>query len=369
MPHSIAEIARAIGARAEGDVALTVSGAAEPASAGPDSIAVAMQPAYLAALPQGRARAALVAEGTDWSGLGLAAAILVARPRLALAGLTRLLDIGPGGEPGIHPTAVVHPTASVGRGVSLGPYTAVGARAVIGDGARVMSHVSIDDGASVGPGALIHSGVRIGRGVRIGVRFIAQPNAVIGGDGFSFVTEGKSGVERVRETLGDRGEITAQEWVRIHSLGGVEIGDDVEIGSGTAIDAGTIRATRIGRGTKIDNLVHIAHNASVGEDCLLCGQVGISGSTRIGDRVTLGGQCGVSDNIFVGNDVIAGGATKIFTNVLAGRVILGSPAMKMEAHVQAWKNIRRLGRLFDEVKSLRRVISGKGEGGDGGGTS
>ena len=179
---------------------------------------------------------------------------------------------------------------------------------------------------------------------------------MIGSDGFSFVTPEKSGVERVRESLGDQGEIAGQSWTRIHSLGAVEIGDDVEIGANSAIDRGTIRATRIGRGTKLDNLVHIGHNVEVGEDCLLCGQVGIAGSAKIGNRVVLGGQCGVNDNIFVGDDVVAGGATKIFTNAPAGRVLLGSPAIRMEAHIEAMKNLRRLPRLFRDVDSLKKAV-------------
>jgi UDP-3-O-[3-hydroxymyristoyl] glucosamine N-acyltransferase len=179
----------------------------------------------------------------------------------------------------------------------------------------------------------------------------------VGSDGFSFVTPEKSGVERVRESLGHQGEIVAQSWTRIHSLGGVEIGDDVEIGANTAIDRGTIRATRIGRGTKLDNLVHVGHNVEVGEDSLLCGQVGIAGSARIGNRVVLGGQCGVNDNIFVGDDVVAGGATKIFTNAPAGRVLLGSPAVKMEAHVEMMKALRRLPRLFEQVRDLQKAVS------------
>jgi len=116
-----------------------------------------------------------------------------------------------------------------------------------------------------------------------------------------------------------QGDAAQQSWTRIHSLGAVTIGNDVEIGANAAIDRGTIRDTSIGDGTKLDNLVHIGHNVQIGRDCLLCGQVGIAGSSRIGDRVVMAGQCGVNDNIFVGDDVIAGGATKIFTNAPAGR--------------------------------------------------
>jgi UDP-3-O-[3-hydroxymyristoyl] glucosamine N-acyltransferase len=180
---------------------------------------------------------------------------------------------------------------------------------------------------------------------------------VIGADGFSFVTPEKSGVEEIRETLGQRTEITAQSWTRIHSLGAVTIGDHVEIGANTCIDRGTIRDTVIGNGTKLDNLVHVGHNVQIGQDCLLCGQVGIAGSARIGDRVVLAGQCGVNDNIFVGDDVIAGGGTKIFTNAPAGRVLLGYPAVRMETHVDMQKALRRLPRLAARVAEIEKVIS------------
>ena len=222
----------------------------------------------------------------------------------------------------------------------------------IGARARIASHVSIADGAEIGDDALILHGVRIGARVRIGHRFVAQPGAVIGADGFSFVTPDKSGVEEIRQSLGKRETILRQTWVRLHSLGAVDIADDVEIGANSCIDRGTIRNTTIGRGTKLDNLVHIGHNVAVGEDCLLCGQVGIAGSTRIGNRVVLGGQVGVGDNLFVGDDVIAGGATKIMTNAPAGRVLLGYPAIRMETHIEIQKYLRRLPRRASRVAAL-----------------
>jgi UDP-3-O-[3-hydroxymyristoyl] glucosamine N-acyltransferase len=355
MRLTLAEIADALGARVEGDAGLAVRRAAEPAAAGPDDLALAMDPKYAPGLAQGQAQAALLWPGADWRALGLRGAIYVARPRLAMAGLTRAFDPGPGIAPGLHPTAVVDPTAEIGEGAAIGPFVVIGAGTRIGPGARIAAQVFIGAGVGIGAGALILTGARIMDGVRIGDRIICQPGAVIGSDGFSFVTPEKSGVEEVRESLGSRGEVRAQSWLRIHSVGSVEIGDDVEIGANSAIDRGTIRATRIGSGSKLDNLVHVGHNVEIGRDCLLCGQVGIAGSARIGDRVVMGGQCGVSDNIFVGNDVVAGGATKIFTNAPAGRVLLGAPAMKMETHVEAWKNIRRLPRLFAHVAELRRA--------------
>ncbi|MFB2532455.1 UDP-3-O-(3-hydroxymyristoyl)glucosamine N-acyltransferase [Paracoccus zhouxuedongae] len=353
---TVAQIAEALGAEAAGDLSIRVTGGAEPGQARADQIALAMSPAYAEGLAKGQARVALLWPGADWQGMGLAAAVFVARPRLAMAGLTRAFDPGPEIAPGIHPTAVIDPEAEIGAGAAIGPFVVIGRGARIGARARIASHVSISEGAQIGDDALILTGARILHRVVIGHRFIAQPNAVIGGDGFSFVTPEKSGVEQIRETLGQRDAIVEQALTRIHSLGGVEIGDDVEIGAGATIDRGTIRATRIGRGTKLDNLVHLGHNVTVGEDCLICGQVGVAGSSQIGNRVVLAGQCGVSDNIAIGDDVIAGGATKIFTRVPAGRVILGNPAVRMETQVEINKALRRLPRWGEELARLRENV-------------
>ena len=357
MSYTVRQIAEALGATALGDGSIEIDRPAEPGMAGPRDLALAMDPKYGDGLTAGSARAAIVWNGADWRGFGLEAAIVVPRPRYALAGLTRMMDPGPALAPGPHPTAAIDPTATIGTGAAIGPFVVIGAGARIGARARISSHAMIDAGVEIGDDAAIGAGVRVLARVRIGDRFIAQPNAVIGGDGFSFVTPEKSGVERARETLGVQGEITAQNWVRIHSLGGVEIGDDVEVGTNACIDAGTIRATRIGSGTKIDNLAMIAHNVTVGRDCLFAGQVGIAGSTRIGDRVVFGGQVGVVDNIFVGDDVIAGGGTKILSNAPAGRVMLGYPGQKMETFVEGSRNVRRLGRLMSQVADLQKAVS------------
>lgn len=362
MAHSIAEIAAALGAEAVGDVDLRVARAAEPAMAGPDDLALAMDPRYGDGIAKGRARAAILWPGADWQGLGLKAAIFAPRGRLAMAGLSVMMDTGPDIAPGIHPMTVIDPSAKIGAGAAIGPFVTIGKGVCLGAGARVAEHVSIGEGAVIGDDALILQGARIGARVTIGHRFICQPGAVIGSDGFSFVTPEKSGVEEIRETLSQRSEIHEQRWTRIHSLGAVTIGDDVEIGANCTIDRGTIRDTVIGRGSKLDNQVHIGHNVQVGEDTLLCGQVGIAGSSRIGNRVVLAGQVGVNDNIFVGDDVIAGGGTKIFTNAPKGRVLLGYPAVKMETHVEIQKALRRLPRLGQRVNTLEAVISPSPDG-------
>ena len=357
MAHSIAEIAKALGAEAAGEVSLRVERASEPAMAGPDDLALAMDPRYADGLAKGKARAAMLWPGADWQGLGLKAAIFAPRGRLAMAGLSRMMDPGPDLAPGVHAMTAIDPTAEIGAGAAIGPFVSIGRGARIGARVRIAAHVSIAEDAVIGDDALILHGAHIGARVEIGHRFICQPGAVIGADGFSFVTPENSGVEEIRETLSQRNEIHEQSWTRIHSLGAVTIGDDVEIGANCTIDRGTIRNTVIGRGTKLDNQVHIGHNVQVGEDTLLCGQVGIAGSSRIGNRVVLAGQVGVNDNIFVGDDVIAGGGTKIFTNAPKGRVLLGYPAVKMETHVEIQKALRRLPRLGPRVAALEAVIS------------
>ena len=356
MRLTIAEIAKALGAEPWGDATAEVTGAAEPAEAGPQELALAMAPKYAENLRPGAL--ALLAPGMDPAAHDLRAAIVVPRPRLAMAGLTRAFDPGPAIAPGIHPTAIIDPGAQIGADAAIGPFVVIDAGVRIGLRARINAGAFIGNGTTIGADAQIGPRVAIMHGVTIGARFIAHAGAVIGADGFSFVTEAQSGVEEIRGTLGQRAETGAEaHWHRIHSLGGVEIGDDVEVGANATVDRGTIRATRIGHGTKIDNLTQVGHNVIVGRDCLLCGQVGIAGSTRIGDRVVLGGQCGVSDNIFVGDDVIAGGATKIYSNVPAGRVILGHAGLKMETELEARRNIRRLPRLLAQVAELRDTIA------------
>jgi UDP-3-O-[3-hydroxymyristoyl] glucosamine N-acyltransferase len=356
MSFTVKQIAAALEAQVFGAADISITGAAEPADAGPSDLALAMNPKFADGLARGHARAAVLWDGADWQALGLEAAIVVPRPRYAMSGITTLMDPGPEIAAGVHHMAYVDPTAQIGDGAAIGPMVVIGARVVIGANARIAPHVSIAEDSVIGENALIHAGTRIGARVFIGDRFICQPGAVIGADGFSFVTPEKSRVEEARKSLGTETEAINAEWTRIHSLGSVTIGDDVEIGANTTIDRGTIRATSIGHRTKLDNLVHVGHNVEVGEDTLLCGQVGIAGSTKIGSRVVLGGQCGVSDNIFVGDDVVAGGATKIMTKTPAGRVILGYPAMKMDTYVTAARNWRRLPRMIEDINALKKAV-------------
>lgn len=359
MGYTIEQIAVALGASAVGATDIEIDGLAEPADADARHLAMAMKPQYAENLKEGAARAAVLWQDADWRALGLEAAILAPRPRYTMSGLTAMFDPGQGWEDGIHPTAVVHGDARLEKGVGIGPFSVISKGAWIGAGTVIGPQCFVGTDARIGQMGFLREGVKIGARVEIGDRFIAQPGAVIGGDGFSFVTPETSGVENVRETLGEQGEVQAQSWTRIHSLGAVEIGDDVEVGANTTVDRGTIRSTRIGDGTKIDNQVMIGHNVEIGRDCLLCGLVGIAGSTRIGNNVVLAGKTGVSDNIFIGDNVITGGGTIVLANIPAGRVMLGYPAMKMETTMEVFKGFRRLKRLFADVAELKKTVSNR----------
>ena len=356
MTHTLADVARALGGRLDGDGDLPIDGAAEPVDAGPRDLALAMRPSYAGALAQGRARAAALWEGADRAALGLDGAVFVPRPRLAMAHLTQLLDPGPAIAPGVHPTADAE-GAEIGKGAAIGPFAVIAAGARIGPRARIGPHVSIGAGAVIGADALIHAGARVAHGVAIGDRVILQSGAALGGDGFSFVTEEEHALEAVRRTLAEPGERDEpQPWHRIHSLGGLVVGDDVEVGANATIDRGTIRATVIGRGTKIDNLVMVGHNCRIGEDCLMCAQVGVSGSVTVGDRVVMGGKVGIGDNITIGSDVVLAGGSKVMSNVPSGRVMLGYPATRMDAQVEIYKALRRLPRLMREMAAARKAV-------------
>ncbi|MEO0990455.1 MAG: UDP-3-O-(3-hydroxymyristoyl)glucosamine N-acyltransferase [Pseudomonadota bacterium] len=359
MNYTIADIAAALGGTVHGDAGLIVSHAGEPGQTGAGGLAVALKPEYADALAADDARAALVWEGADWAGLGLDAAITVPHARRAMSGLTQHMDPGPDTWGGVHDTAVIADGVEIPTDVSIGPFTVIGPGAAIGPGSKIGPHVVIGSDAVFGANAVIHAGVRIMPRVRIGMRFIANPGVVIGADGFSFVTPESLNLEEARRTLGNT-ELQSHgdsRWHRIHSLGTVEIGDDVEVGANSTIDRGTLRATRVGRGTKIDNLVQIGHNAIVGEDCLICAMSGVAGSAVLGDRVVVGAKGGINDNITIGDDVVIAGASRVFTSVPAGRMVMGDPAVKMDLHLELYKSLRRLPRLIRDFRALQKSAS------------
>jgi UDP-3-O-[3-hydroxymyristoyl] glucosamine N-acyltransferase len=363
MPHAVNDIASALGARAEGDVTRLVRRPAHPSEAGPDDLALAMDAAHEGLLAGGAARVALLRDGADWRALGLAAAIFAPRPRWALAGLTATFAEPPDIAPGIHPLAAVDPSAEIGDGAAVGPFCVVAAGARIGPRAVLRAQVFVGPGAEVGPDALLHPGARLGPGVRIGARSVIHGNAVIGADGFSFVTPVAGAAESASRTGRVEDGARNTRLAKIHSLASVVVGEDVEIGAGTCVDRGTVSDTRIGSGTKIDNLVQIGHNVRVGENCLICGQVGIAGSVVLGDRVVLGGQSGVADHLTIGADSVCGARSGVGQDLAPGSVVLGAPALPRSEAIQIMLSWRRLPGLIARVRGLEKRLPDAGANG------
>lgn len=357
MRYSLRDIADAIGAQVVGDDTLVVTALAEPASATASDLAMASNPKYADTLATGSAVAALLWDGADWEALGLKGAILPNRPRFAMANLTAMMDRGQGFPKGIHPSAIIAEDAVIGADVSIGAGTVIAAEARIGEGSVIGPMCYVGWQAELGPNSFLREQVTIGARAVIGARFIAHPGVRIGADGFSFVTPEKSNVEQVRESLGDQGDTQGQSWSRIASLGDVEIGDDVELGANTTIDNGTIRATKIGHRCKVDNLCHIGHNVVLGNDVLVCGQVGVAGSTVVGNFVVMGGQSGIADNLTIGDRVVISAAAKVLSSVSAGKVMMGYPATEMQTQIESYKALRRLPRYLRDIAALKKAVS------------
>ena len=343
MPWTIADIARALGGEAVGDTGLIVTGPAAPDVCGPGQIAVALGGASRG-VPG--IEAAILPKGADWRRLGLRAAVLWDGGRLGLAAITRAFDPDDAFWPGRHETAVIHDTATVAQDAWIGPHAVIGAGAEIGPGARIGPGAVIAAGTVLGEGARIHAGARLGARVLAGARLTVQPGAVVGSDGFSFKTADPSGPEQARRSAGRRPIRPPADptWHKVESLGGVVIGDDVEIGANSTVDAGTLKPTRIGHGTKLDSHVHVGHNVELGAHVLLCGMVGIAGSAVIGDRSVLAGQTGVNDHVRVGSDVVTTSATLITADTGDGVFLTGNPAQPLPEHRAFWRALRRLAR-------------------------
>lgn len=348
-------IASALEGELYGDGNLLVERVAHPADvmSGRDLV-FATDKKLLPLLINSSARAAILAEDAEIEPGILDAFVSVKRPRLAMARLNALFFQPVSVEKGISPLAVIE------EGVQLAEDVAIGAHVFVGRGATIQQGVVLHPGVYVAPGAVIgarsvlHSGVRVGADVVLGMNCLVHFNAVIGSDGFSFVTPTPGSVEVAKAT----GVITAtnHSLVRIASLGSVVVGDDVEIGSNTSIDRGTIASTRIGNGTKIDNQVQIGHNVVIGENCLLCGRVGVAGSAVIGNRVVLGGAVGVADHVTIGDDAVAMAMSGIAGNVAPKQIVGGIPARPKDQATEIHINIGRLKSLYKKVDQLLQRV-------------
>ncbi|HVZ10042.1 UDP-3-O-(3-hydroxymyristoyl)glucosamine N-acyltransferase [Rhodopila sp.] len=335
-------LAETLAGHVAGDADADIVRAVHPAEASDErDIAIAISPDAVRLLDACPARAVLVLEGTELP-RPFQTVIAIRRSRSNMPAITRVFRHHPPISPGIHPSAVVAPDARIGDGAMVGPLAVIGPGAAIGPGSAILSQATVEADAVIGSGCLIHPGVRIGWGCRIGDRVILAHNVSIGADGFSFVAARTAAHEAARQPGACQNGAQRNEQQKIHSLSVVEIGDDVDIGALTAIDRGTLKPTRIGAGTKIDDLVLIGHNVEIGTDCLLCGQVGLAGSVTIGNSVVLGGRVGVADHIRIGDRAVIAAAACVGTNVPAGAVYAGYPAVP---HAEALENLRVMRRL------------------------
>jgi UDP-3-O-[3-hydroxymyristoyl] glucosamine N-acyltransferase len=352
--RSLDDLGRTIGAVVVGDGAATVRGVAHPSAAGEADLALALEDAAIAALADSAARAAMVPAGREAALEPLAGGLVVERPRYAMARLLGLFAPRPHAPPGIHPGAVVEPGADLGEDVRIGAMAYVGPGAAIGAGTIVMPQATVGAGARIGAGCLLHSGARIGERAVLGDRCIVHANAALGADGFSFATPEAGSVESVRES-----GVAARNFgiAKIDSLGTVILGDDVEVGAGTCVDRSTLGATRIGSGTKIDNLVQIAHNCTIGSDCLIAANCGISGSVRLGDRVVLAGGVGVADHIAIGDDAVVMAGSGVGRYVAPRTVVGGYPAQPREQVLEQIRYLGRLKRMFRDLADARTRLA------------
>lgn len=331
----LSEIAATCGAEIEGDPGLEILGVAPLDRAGPGELSFLANPKYAAELASTKASAVILAPGVANEGR---AVLRVKDPYLAFAKAVSLLY--PPSAPsfrGLHPSAVVAEGARVAPTAVLMPFVVVDRGASIGDRSILFPFVYVGENARVGVDCRVYANVSIRESVTLGDRAIVHSGAVLGSDGFGFAPEGA-------------------KHRKIPQIGTVEIGDDVEIGAGTTIDRGALGPTRIGRGTKIDNLVQIGHNVQIGEDCILVAQLGISGSTTVGNHVTLAGQVGVGGHLHIGDNAIVAAQSGVARDVAPGEVLWGTPAQPLTLQKRMDLSLTKLPELLTRMRRLEQRI-------------
>ena len=335
----LSELARLTGARVEekfSEVEITGAAGLDVAEAG--HVAFLANPRYTPRVQTTRASAVYLAEGVEAGREDIA--VLRARdPYLAYTRALRLFHPEPEFEAFVHPSAVLDPTARLGAGVQIGACAVVGRNVRIGDRVRIFPNVTVYDGVTVGDETVIHSGAALREGTRVGARVTIHNNAVLGSDGFGYAKD------------------EGGRWLKIPQTGRVVVEDDVEIGAGTTIDCASVGETRIARGAKIDNLVQIGHSCTVGEDALLCAQVGLAGSSRVGRRVILAGQVGVAGHLEIGDDAVLTAKSATSHDVPAGRVISGIPAFDNREWLRSTAAFRRLGDMQRTLRALEARLA------------
>jgi UDP-3-O-[3-hydroxymyristoyl] glucosamine N-acyltransferase len=328
MEYSLKALAAQIDASIIGDGSVNVTGVASVTDAGGGDVVFAEDEENLAAALKSRAGAVIAgdfAQGAKTSKVIL----IVAHPRLAFARAARLLGRHVGQESGIHPSAVIHPSAKLGKEVSVAAKAVIG-KALIGERSSIGAGCVIGDGVQLGEQCEIYPNVTIYPDSLLGNRVIVHAGAVLGSDGFGYVRDSKTGRHE-----------------KFPQIGRLEIEDDVEIGANTTIDRGALEVTRIGRRTKIDNLVHIGHNCQFGEDVIIAAQAGFSGSIIIENQVVIGGQVGVGEHARIQEGVLLGGQAGVLPKkILRGKGVAfwGTPAKPLREYLRSLASLARLGK-------------------------
>ncbi|HXS99176.1 MAG TPA: UDP-3-O-(3-hydroxymyristoyl)glucosamine N-acyltransferase [Elusimicrobiota bacterium] len=344
-PKTVAEIAALLGGVAAGDAAAVITAVAEVASAGPSDVASFHNMKYVAAAQASRAGCLLVPPAAAGAACAAKAKIVVADPQASFAVLLGLVDGArrAGAAAGVSPKASVHPEAKLGAGVSVGDFSVIERGAVIGAGTVVSAQCFIGEEAKVGEHCLLHPRVVVRHECELGDRVTLHPGVVIGGDGFGFTTDPKTG----RHT-------------KIPQIGNVIVGSGVEIGANTTIDRATLGSTVIEPGAQIDNLVQVAHNVRIGAGAVLVSQVGVAGSTVVGRGAVLAGQAGIAGHLTIGDGAVITAQTGVMADVPAKTVLFGSPG---RPHREAFKLQALYGRLPEFVERLKEIEKKLGIGG------
>jgi UDP-3-O-[3-hydroxymyristoyl] glucosamine N-acyltransferase len=326
----LGELAQVLGVRCEGDRDQEIVGVEGIEKAGPGQLTFVANPKYTPFARTSKAGAVLVTE--DFEAIA-APTLRTSNPYLAFARAVGIFHPAPRYEPGIHPTAVIDPTATVETAVHVGAYVVVGAGARVGSGTTLLPHSVIYPGASLGKNCMVHAHAVVREGCRLGDGVILQNGAVVGSDGFGFAKE-ESG-----------------RWHKITQSGPVILGNEVEVQANSCIDRASVGTTEIADGVKIDNLVQVGHGSKVGENTLLCSQVGLAGSSGVGKNVVLAGQVGVVGHSFIGDGVVVTAQSGVPGDVAPGSVISGSPAFE---HRRWMRSVAAFSRLPDIVKQLNK---------------
>lgn len=324
--YSIQEICAHLRGELAGNKQLEINGVEFIDSAQPGHLTFIGQKKYLNLWPGSSASAAIIDKKLGLEPDEGRALIRVDNADLAMAEVLEMFAPQPPScDAGVHPTAFVHSAAKLGEGTAIGPQCYIGAGASIGSGARLYGNVSVMDESIVGDETVLYPGVVIRERCTVGNHCIIHPNVTIGSDGFGY-----------------RPAADGSGYVKIVHIGTVEIGNRVEIGAGTCIDRGKFSATVIGDGTKIDNLVQIAHNCKIGRSCAISALSGLSGSVTVGDGVIMGGNVGVADHVHIHEGAMVGGKTGVMRDVPAGQAVLGYPAWESKQTLRMWAALPKL---------------------------